>query len=65
MSGSPLLAAGRDLTDWLCLGGKPDNAPAAVLWLYRWRAFWLERSYSLLQNTGLAAQTFLLQKARA
>jgi hypothetical protein len=58
LSGRPLLAAGRDLTDWLCLGGIPDHAPRTALWLYRWRAFWLERSYSLLQRTGPSLQDF-------
>jgi hypothetical protein len=40
----------------LCQGGRPDQAPRALLWLYRWRAFWLERSYKLLRKTAPAAQ---------
>jgi len=58
MSGRPLLAAGKELTRWLRLGGRPDQAPRPVIWLYRWRAFWLERSYNQLQKTGPSAQEF-------
>jgi hypothetical protein len=55
MSGRPLLAAGEELTRWLRLGGRPDRAHQGMVWLYRWRAFWLERSYTLLKKTGPAA----------
>ena len=27
-----------------------------MIWLYRWRAFWVERSYKLLEKTGPAAE---------
>jgi len=38
------------------LGGQPERAGRSLVWLYRWRAFWLERSYKLLRQTDPAAQ---------
>ena len=58
MSGWPLLAAGQDLESWLREGGKPERATRPVLWLYRWRAIWLEQHYHLIRTTGPAAQSF-------
>ena len=52
------MPAGQELAGWLCSGGRPDRATRAILWLYRWRAFWLERSYVLLRSTGPATQAF-------
>jgi len=56
MSAPALLTAGRELSDWLRLGGQPERAGRSLVWLYRWRAFWLERSYKLLRQTDPAAQ---------
>ena len=56
MSAPSLLAAGSELTRWIRLGGRPDQVPTRVLWLYRWRSYWLQRSYELLCETGPAAQ---------
>jgi len=52
------LPAGRELIKWVRKGGRPDRASRAVLWLYSWRAFWLEQSYELLRRTGPASQAF-------
>jgi len=58
MTSPSLLPAGRELSAWIKAGGNPDRASRANLWLYRWRAFWLERSYQLLRHTGPAASKF-------
>jgi len=50
MSGRPILAAGRELTHWLRQGGRPARGARSLLWLYRWRALWLEQHYSLIQS---------------
>lgn len=56
MSNPALLPAGRKLATWVRAGGRPERASRAFLWLYRWRAFWLERSYGLLLTAGPAAR---------
>lgn len=58
MSKPAILPAGRELTDWIRTGGKPERASSSILWLYRWRALWLERSYQALLNSGPAAAPF-------
>lgn len=58
MSNWPILPAGRDLVHWLRKGGYPDRAPRFVLWLYRWRAFWLEQHFALIRSTGPAIQSY-------
>lgn len=58
MSGRPILAAGRDLVDWLRLGGRPDRGSRSMLWLYRWRALWLEQHFALIRSTGPASRPF-------
>ncbi len=58
MNPRPLLAAGRDLVHWARQGGRPDRVPPSVLWLYRWRALWLEPHFALLRGTGPGTQPF-------
>ena len=58
MSGRPILAAGRDLVDWLRLGGRPDRGSQSMLWLYRWRALWLEQHFAMIRSTGPASRPF-------
>lgn len=58
MRNRPILAAGRKLVRWLSKGGRPERVPRSVLWLYRWRAFWLEQHFALLRGSGPAAQPF-------
>lgn len=53
-----ILPAGRKLTDWIRSGGKPERASSFILWMYRWRALWLERSYQALLNSGPAMEPF-------
>jgi hypothetical protein len=55
MNPPSLLAAGQQLTSWIRQGGRPERSEGA-LWLYRWRAIWLERNYRRLLNNGPGAQ---------
>ncbi len=48
MSARPVLAGGQALAAWIRAGGRPDRAPAASVWLYRWRGYWFEKGLSLL-----------------
>ena len=58
MNGWQVLAAGQDLERWLRKGGQPEQASRSLLWLYRWRAFWLEHHFTMIRNSGPAAQPF-------
>lgn len=52
------LCAGRALAAWLKEGGRPEGGSRLDLWLYRWRAVWLESSFRLLGRTGPAVAPF-------
>lgn len=39
------LPAGRALAAWLRRGPGPDSVSRAMLWAYRWRAYWFDRSW--------------------
>lgn len=58
MSRSEILAAGKDVMDWVRKGGKPDKPPRSRIWLYRWRAFWLERHYRIMAMPDSSAPRF-------
>ena len=57
-----LLPAGRELASWLFRGGRPDRASRFIQWLYCWRAFWLEFSYSKLRGKGPTTAVFPYQE---